>query len=616
MRHNRFLAFCRRHLIWLCLLWTPPCLAYQVHMHNQITGISGLPLDNALLRLNILARDLGPSPTAKQQYGLYSQGIQAIKIAIQPYGYFEPIITKNLVKKQNRWFATYHVIPGPAIRIKNSTLTITGAGSQQPFFVTIKNKFPIHRNDKLNTQLYQNTKDILVETAINHGFLTSHFVESKLEINTRTHTATINIHFDTGSQYAFGKTSFSPSPLANSFLQRYISYPLGSPFNNTSLRDLQDALGNSRYFDQVIVSPKLPDKDSHQTLVPISVQLTPKKSQIYKLSLGYGTNNGIRSSAQLELPFINTYGHQVQTSLTVSKKFAMSDANQDKITIDTDYPTEAILQIKYIIPGNIPTKEMFTIETSTKRSSFYTEAGRRPFTNQNITGKYINNLHKWKQITSFTYLHESSRKKQAKSSQFDLLSPAIQWTKLNSDSFLLPSKGSSLNFSLRAVNNTANSHYNFLIIRAKARKLLTFSLKNRIILHSELGYLTLKNQDKVPKTYQLLTGGATSLRGFDYLAIGPGTRMGVAGVELQRILHNNWISGIFTEGGGVYRDMKALKHPSLPEDKTRVGQGFSLQKQTPIGSFNLSYARAKHWVAEENHWKWKWKWHFSIGTEL
>jgi translocation and assembly module TamA len=573
-------------------------------------------MDNAMQRLTILQRHLGQSPTSKQLLGLYAKAPNTIAAALQPFGYFDATIKANLIKKQNHWFAHYEVTAGPRITIKNSQLIISGSGANTPPFNTITHQFPMLPNTPLNTQDYTNTKDSLIETAINHGYLTSHFITNTLEINTQNLTSNITLAFDTGPRYTFGKTTFSPTPLAPSFLERYVEYPYGSPFSNDTLRDLQDKLGNSQYFKQVIVSPQLASTSDKNTSVPIEVKLIPKNRNNYKLSIGYGTNNGIRSSIQLDQPFITPQGHQLRSSLTLSKQIALSDANQDKITVDTDYPTAAALQVKYIIPGAKPSKEIFTMEAAMNRSSFYTDAGRRPFTNQNITGQYINNLHSWKQITSLTALHESSKTEPLPSKEFDLISPSIQWTKLNTNSLLFPTKGSSLNFILRAADNLADSHYNFLIIRAKARKLLTFSLKNRAVFHSELGYMTLKDQNNVPKTYQLLTGGATTLRGFDYMAIGPGTHMGIASMELQRMLENNWLLGAFIEAGNVYRNFEAITNPTTIDDKTKRSNGLSLHKQTPIGSFNLSYARAKHWVSEEERWKWKWKWHFSIGTEL
>ena len=445
-----------------------------------------------------MKRDLGPSPNAKQLTAFYHQGPLAIANALKPYGYFEPLITKRLYQNRSHVLAKYHVTPGPRIFVKLANFSIQGEGASMPYFQSIQTNFPIKADDPLNTSLYDQTKENLMTTAINRGYLNAHFKNTTLEINTKAHTAIINLVFDTGHAFTFGPISFTPTPLDDTFLQKYLPFNQGAPFDNNQLIRLQDKLGNSLYFDQVIVSPQLPDHESMDTTVPIKVQLRPKNRQNYKLSLGYGSNNGIRSSAQLELPFINSQGHHAQTSLTVAKKIAMSDFSHEKVTVDTDYPTEATLQFQYFIPGHNPSKEIFSVETTLKRTSFYTDEGRKPFTNREITGQYVNNLHRWKQIASFTYLHESSETDAERPIQFDIVSPGIRWTKLSSDNLLTPTHGSTINVNGRGVNNLANSDYNFIIFKAKARNLLTFQSKNRLLSHLALGYMTSEDQNTCP----------------------------------------------------------------------------------------------------------------------
>ncbi len=345
--------------------------------------------------------------------------------------------------------------------------------------------------------------------------------------------------------------------------------------------------------------------------IPVEVNLEPKNRNAHKISFGYGTNNGLRASFQSDFPIMNNSGHKLSTNVTLAKKVAVADANSSHIHVDTDYPLEASIEGKYSIPGFIPSQETFILESSHNRTSFYTPQGRKPAQNTMLTARYVNSKQLWNHSTNMTYLHETS-KLDAKES-FDMLSPSALWTYQKADHIVYPTQGFLASLQLRGATNLNDSKHNFFSVRGGWRQLVTATENFRSILRADLGFLSLLNQRFVPKTYQLLAGGSTSMRGFDYMSIGPGKLLATASADLQYQIASSWWFGLFMDGGNVYSEWKAIKSPQSKSDYTKQSHGLSLTSQTPVGALTFTYARAKRF---KDRWRWQPKWHISIGSEI
>ena len=378
-------------------------------------------------------------------------------------------------------------------------------------------------------------------------------------------------------------------------------------------QSLQDIAPQAASYQYLALPPTL--QLEKVPIIPIHIMLEPKQQHAHKVSLGYGTNNGIRSSLQGDYPLLNKSGHKLQTSLTLSKKLSVAETKQRSVRVDTDYPLEISLHAQYSIPGFNPGHENFVLESTLNRLSYYTPEGRKPSKNINISARYVNNKSAWSHSTNMSYLHETSKSSQPNQA-FDILSPSALWTLQKTDQVVHPTKGFITSLQLRGATNIKDNKHNFFSVRTGWRQLIPIQQNLRLISRIDLGYLSLLKQNFVPKSYQLLSGGSTSFRGFDYMAIGPGKIMGIISLDTQIKLTEPWYLGVFADAGNVYTEWKKIKTPTAFSDYTKKSYGLTLTNQTPIGALTVTYARAKKHAPKYDRWKWKPKWHVSIGSEI
>src|SRR5690606_39196303 len=146
--------------------------------------------------------------------------------------------------------AKYHITPGPAVRIQEVQVTLSGAGADDPAFGEAFARLPVHRGNILRHGNYTAAKEGLLLTAIEHGYLDANYRQHELRVNTETNTASILLALDTGLHYTFGELSFSQSSpveaMDEPFLRRYVTFEPGDPFSARQLRELQYALVDSQ----------------------------------------------------------------------------------------------------------------------------------------------------------------------------------------------------------------------------------------------------------------------------------------------------------------------------------------------------------------------------------
>ncbi len=111
-----------------------------------------------------------------------------------------------------------------------------------------------------------------------------------MEVTTATHSARIELKWDSGPRYTFGPTTFKGGQFSEEFLQRFLPWKEGDVYSSADLLDLQRRLVGADYFGTVTVTPH-PEK-AVDLAVPVTVELTPAKRNIYSAALYASTDRG------------------------------------------------------------------------------------------------------------------------------------------------------------------------------------------------------------------------------------------------------------------------------------------------------------------------------------
>src|SRR3989344_4032727 len=213
----------------------------------EITGLPKEVLANAQARLNVNKKAIEKNLNAYSIRQFYKNAPDEIKNAITPYGYFKPIIESHLINAAHteRWIMQFNINPGPTVKIAHVDLTVTGPGKDDVPIKNLVEHFPLAAGQQLNTELYQKAKQALFNTANKHGYFDATITKSKILINESSFQANIVIQFETGPRYYFGPTRFiKTGPFSLAFLNRFIPYKEGDPYNADLIQKLQGDLND------------------------------------------------------------------------------------------------------------------------------------------------------------------------------------------------------------------------------------------------------------------------------------------------------------------------------------------------------------------------------------
>ncbi len=559
-----FLASC--YIFFLLTLspwaWGATLLDYKIE------GLQNDPKDNAISRLKVEQKRAQQPLNEKSIQTLYNNGPAAIEQAIQPYGYFYPKITSHLSHKGDKWEATYHVVPGKAMKITQVDLVVTGPGKH--YFNAFIKKFPLTKGETLSVKKYNQAKNQFYNIAVEDGFLAGKLTAHRLIIDEKNNQARVILHFETGPQYYFGNVTFSESPFKQSFLEKYIPFKCGDRYSGTQLMELQQNLTNSGYFSSVSVNPERGKGTNLR--VPVDIKLIVVKKYQYSLGLGYGTDTGPRTSIGLNLRRLTSTGQNFRSLLTLST-------------------VESTLQGRYIIPGRNPMTDQFYIAPSIGQENF-------PHDNDGIYQKisfgYITKIHGWQTNIFLTPQYESYTINDGDRQHTFLLLPGINISRSNYDNPIFPLKGGSINLKVRGAAKEALSDSTFLQTEAKGRYIFSITPDNRFVFRADVGYTWINELDQLPLSLQFFAGGAQSIRAYKYQDLGPGRFLYVGSAEYQRRVWRKLYLTAFYDAGNASNNFHCTS--SDKSSGTNCGiknsPGVGIMYASPVGPLQLNLAQA------------------------
>lgn len=524
----------------------------------NIIGIKGPALENANNRLSTSQQAIGNDLNENKIRTIFQSAPDNITAAIKPFGYFKSHIESKLTHHGDSWTATFYVNAGPQLFIKKVDVVLSGPGKYNTELQNLIHHFPIKAGQRLLIDGYNKSIQLLFQTANNQGYLKAYLENKEIKIDLKKYSSVITLHLNTGKRYYFGSVTFNKSPFADSFLQRFVNFHDNQPFSSQDLLKLQQNLGNSQYFQQVLVNPEFDKTQNDQ--VPIFVETTPRKSQQYKFGIGYGTFTGPRFTAESDWRRVTDTGQRFNLQLKLS-------------------PVLSGLAAKYFIPGKNPLTDQYTIGANFQQ--FVPKNGRS--FSETLSTSYVKSVNEWQNTLSLNYLRERFMINYNPWQSSNLLYPSLSITRIKSDDLLNPHSGSAFSFNLQGSSDKLLSQINFIQSDLKGKLVMSPTERSRLIFRGDLGYTVVQDLQKLPLTLQFFAGGPSSVRGYRFDSMGPGRYLKVGSVELQHKIIGDWSAGVFYDAGIAANQFNASAQHS---------RGIGVIYNSIIGPIKLYVARA------------------------
>lgn len=544
----------------------PPALAAE-SLRVEVEGLRGALRKNVLALLEIEEHRRDKDLDESRIRRLAAKAPDEIGEALQPFGYFRPVVKDSLAHEGSTWVARFAVDPGPQMRVTALDLKVDGEGAGDPGFQGLVHGFPLREGAPLLQPEYEAGKGAFDDYAAENGYLDAAYRLSQIRVDVASYTSEVVLHYDTGPRFHFGPVTFKQKELKPELLRGYVTFRQGDPISASQLLQLQEALADSPYFSRVEVVPR---RDLAQGVeVPIEVDLEPAKRQKWTAGLGYGTDTGPRGTAGLEVRRINSRGHRadVEARLSQIEKSGKAD---------------------YLILGAYPRTDLLTFTAA------YADLHTRTSTSKSflIGPGYTFKLGRWRQGVSLNFQRETYTVG-VDSGVSKLVTPQASWSRVYADDRIYPTRGEKYDFVIRGAEKAVLSNATFAQLRATGKFIQSFGNKRfRLITRADAGYTATHDFRKLPPTDRFFAGGDSSVRGYGYQTLGShderghvigGTDLITASVEVEYRFLPKWGVATFYDAGN------AGLHFSVP---LKNGTGAGLRWLSPIGMVRADVAFA------------------------
>jgi translocation and assembly module TamA len=572
--------------------------AAQTAVELNISGIEGTMLDNVRAYLGLseyAAADKGfrltghdrdksrKPPSAQTIHGLHRRADEEIRQALQPFGYYEPVIQSTLRQDGERWIADYAIDPGPPTLLAAIDIRVQGEGAGEANLEQARAESKLRAGERLEHTRYEETRKALIRAALAAGYLDASYTRSELRVTPAEQRADVILHLETGPRYYFGEVSIEQSILSPAFVERYIKIKKGDPFDTERLLALQLALGDSGYFKKVETDARR--DEAHDQHVPVTINTTPGAYVRYSAGAGFATDTGPRISLGADFRRLNRRGHGLKSDLRLS-------------------PIEQIAAVQYRIPIRNLLSDRLIYGGSIENAEVANEGDSQRFRlaiSQNVSwGKYQRRLYLDYQHESFTLGNEDDT--------VNFLIPGASLSRLHADNVLFPRHGYSWNIDLRGSPGLVSST-RYIRIGAALRTVYPLGDKVRLIARTALGATSVDDFSSLPTSERFFAGGDQSVRGYGYQELAPvdssgeeigGQYLATGTLEVDYLFAGNF-------GGAVFVDAGNADDTFLPALKVGAGVGF--RWRSPVGMLRIDLAHP--FDAEDNF-----RLHFSIGPDL
>ncbi|MEZ5474610.1 MAG: autotransporter assembly complex family protein [Steroidobacteraceae bacterium] len=517
---------------------------------------------------------------------LTERGDEEIRRALEPYGYYHAEVTSSLEQSNGGLRAEYRVRLGERVIVRNSRVTVTGPGGEQPAVRRAIESFAPAVGAPLDHGLYEDSKARITAALQTRGYFDEQLERHRVAVTRATHSATIDLAWQSGDRYRIGSVRFSDAQFPDSFLQRYAPWDPNALYDIEELLQLQQRLVDADYFSTVSVQPALEERaDGH---VPVNVLLIPAKRTIYSASAFVSTDAGPGVRLGIERRWLNRRGHKIGGQAEYSTRVEGYSAY-------------------YRIPRPAKQSRLYSFAGGYRDEQ--TDSSRSRLARLSAI-ESIDDWHGYARTLGLQYLNGDFTIADEQRSSGLLYAEANLGRKRAND-LVFPSDGLSVSYTARLAAEPLLSDTSLVQLRADAKWIGSLSERARLILRTSVGALQAANFNALPPELRFFAGGDRSIRGFDYQQIGErnatggvigGRYLAVVSGEIEYYFLEKWGVAMFVDAGDAFSSRV----------NANVGTGLGLRWRSPVGIVRVDVGVP---VATDLTDK-GWRIHLMIGPDL
>ena len=359
----------------------------------------------------------------------------------------------------------------------------------------------------------------------------------------------------------------------------------GNEYSSAKVLDMQRRLVNADYFAMVTVTPQ--SAKAVDRAVPVDVELTPAKRNIYSAALYASTDRGIGVELGAQRRWLNARGHKGRAEIDYAQRLQA-------------------IELSYRIPLPGPKQRVLGFATTYRDETTESSVSQ--------TEKFVTNVaRKWGDYTGVYGLQFLAGDFEIGSEDgySSLLFLEGAFTRSHSDQPAFARRGFSYTVSARFTPVDSLTDTGFASAQLEVKWLRALGTDTRLILRGEVGEMEVDDFDQLPPELRFFAGGDRSIRGFGYEEIGSrnaagdvigGNRLVEASVELEQYWRKGFGGAIFVDAGDAFLNDDFVMH---------MGAGVGVRWKSPVGVLRLDLAYPIESVDADS-----WQIHFNIGPDF
>ncbi|SBL12617.1 autotransporter assembly complex protein TamA [Klebsiella oxytoca] len=540
-------------------------VASAANVRLQVEGLSGELEKNVRAQLSTIQSD---EVTPDRRFR--ARVDDAIREGLKALGYYEPTIDFDLrpPPAKGRQVLIAKVTPGEPVRIGGTEVILRGGARTDRDYLDLLNTRPAI-GTILNHGDYDSFKSSLTRVALRKGYFDSEFNKSQLGVSLDRHQAFWDIDYNSGERYRFGPVTFEGSQIRDEYLQNLVPFKQGDYYTSQDLAELNRRLAATGWFSSVVVAPQF-EKSRQTKVLPLQGVVSPRKENTVETGVGYSTDVGPRVKGTWRKPWLNSYGHSLTSSLSLSAP-------------------EQQLDFSYKVPLlKSPLEQYYLMQGGFKRTDLNdTQADSTTL----AVSRYWEMSSGWQRALNLRWSLDHFTQANVTNTTM-LIYPGVSVNRTRSRGGLMPTWGDSQRYSVDYSNTMWGSDINFIVMQAQDVWIRTLYDRHRFVVRGNLGWIEADNFSKVPPDLRFFAGGDRSIRGYKYKSISPkdddgklmgASKLATGSLEYQYNVSGKWWGAVFVDSGEAVSDIR--------ESNFKTGAGLGVRWQSPVGPIKLDIAR-------------------------
>jgi translocation and assembly module TamA len=542
----------------------------------QLVGAAGVSgrvataLDEALRRFR-----LPPEADEADEERELRRAERAATAALATEGYFSPALRFEP-----------NVAPVPRYRLLVETGRQTTVGSvdirvrgalAEPAFAervaTLRREWSLPAGAPFRSAEWEAAKNRLMLAVTARDFAAATLAQSSAEVDAERATAELTVEVDSGPAYRVGPLKIEGLQRHDATLvERFNPFKPGAPFDRALMLQFQQALQETAYFNSVVVTLDLESATTDEA--PLRVQLREALLRRFSAGIGFATNTGAHIEAlyRQAITFGRPYLLQSGFRFDQTGEFAY---------VDMIFPPQRG-GARDSIGALVENSDIENLQINRWGLGAARSQLNGPRDGRNVETQL-----------AFNFEHERRETPLDPPITLDVLSSTYTWTRRDVDDITNPRRGNLIQLQGSVGLGGLSIDDAFARAFGSLVQYVPIGTRDALILRGQAGVVQAESTNNVPNKFLFRTGGALTVRGYDYESLGVeqggaivgGRALAVASIEYVNWLERwggNWGWAVFVDAGDAAARFTDLD-PAL-------GYGLGLRWRTPAGPLAVDVA--------------------------